>query len=120
MKQYGFQGLDLDWEYPSASDRNGKPEDKENYVALVREMKAAFGNQYGLSVALPASYPYLRGFDPKGMEPHVDFFNLMTYDLHGIWDANFSGLGRYMIPHTSLSEMEKMLLPFWYVFHPSM
>lgn len=29
----------------------------------------------------PASYWYLRGFDIVGLEPHVDFFNVMTYDI---------------------------------------
>jgi chitinase len=114
MERYGFQGLDLDWEYPSAGDRNGRSIDKENYISLVRELREAFGKRFGLSVAIPASFPYLQGFDIKGMEQYVDWFNLMSYDLHGLWDANFSGLGPYMLPHTSLAELERMLLPFWF------
>lgn len=47
MKNYGFDGADLDWEYPAADDRGGRPEDKENYVSLVKDMKAAFGGRYG-------------------------------------------------------------------------
>lgn len=36
-------------------------------------MKAAFGTKYGLSSILAPNYWYLRGMDPKGMEPYVDF-----------------------------------------------
>ena len=87
MDNYGFDGADIDWEYPSAEDRGGRPEDTANFVDLCREMKAAFGRRYGLSVTLPASFWYLRHFDVAAMEPHVDWLNVMTYDIHGVWDS---------------------------------
>ena len=43
MEHYGFDGVDLDWEYPQADDRGGVTADKANYVSLVKEMRAAFG-----------------------------------------------------------------------------
>ncbi|KAL8887506.1 MAG: hypothetical protein Q9215_004928 [Flavoplaca cf. flavocitrina] len=83
MRNHGFDGVDLDWEYPAADDRGGKEADTANYVSLVKEMKAAFGLRYGLTVTLPASFWYLRHFDVKAMQPYVDWFNIMTYDIHG-------------------------------------
>lgn len=47
MDTYGFDGVDIDWEYPVAEDRGGKPEDKANYVTLCQELKAAFNGKYG-------------------------------------------------------------------------
>ena len=32
-------------------------------------------------------------FDAKAMEPYVDFFGFMAYDLHGFWDADVQTLG---------------------------
>jgi chitinase len=31
---YGFQGLDVDWEWPTASSRGGRPDDKKNHVCF--------------------------------------------------------------------------------------
>lgn len=56
MDTYGFDGIDLDWEYPVAEDRDGRAEDKDNYVKLVRELKAALRGKKQISVAIPASY----------------------------------------------------------------
>ena len=79
MAQYRFQGADLDWEYPASPERGGKPADTANLVLLVKEMRAAFGTTYGLSSVLAPDYWYLRGTDPKGMEPYVDWFGMSSY-----------------------------------------
>lgn len=52
MQQYGFTGVDLDWEFPGLASRGGKPSDTANLVSLVQEMRSAFGSRYGISVAL--------------------------------------------------------------------
>jgi len=80
MNTYGFDGVDLDWEYPAADDRGGVAGDKENYVALAKEMRAAFGGQYGISMTLPTSFWYLQHFDLSGIQDSLDWFNLMAYD----------------------------------------
>ncbi|KAJ5934398.1 bacteriodes thetaiotaomicron symbiotic chitinase [Penicillium verhagenii] len=59
---YGFDGIDLDWEYPAVSDRGGKTVDIVNYVYLVNELRKVFdesGETYGITFTIPTSYWYM-------------------------------------------------------------
>ncbi|TLD22800.1 hypothetical protein PspLS_07507 [Pyricularia sp. CBS 133598] len=113
---HDFDGVDLDWEYPVAEDRGGVPEDFENYVTMISRLRIALnasGKRYGLSITLPASYWYLRGFDLQKIEPHLDFFNVMTYDIHGVWDKTVNSIGPYAFAHTNLTEIQIGLELLW-------
>jgi chitinase len=77
MKTWGFDGVDLDWEYPGADDRGGTKVDTANLVKLLQQMRSAFGSTYEITVTLPASYWYLRWFDLRNMEQYLDWFNVM-------------------------------------------
>jgi chitinase len=80
MDEYGFTGVDLDWEYPGEPKRGGrKLADTRNLSMLLKEMRAAYGSKYGISLTLAPDYWYLRWFDAKAMEPYVDFFGFMAY-----------------------------------------
>ncbi|PWY71578.1 glycoside hydrolase [Aspergillus sclerotioniger CBS 115572] len=116
MLTNGFDGVDLDWEYPMADDRGGKPQDFGNFVTLLKRLRERLnqtGRQFGVSITLPASYWYLRGFDIVNLEPHVDFFNMMTYDIHGLWDATNKELGPYAFAHTNLTEINAAIELLW-------
>lgn len=47
MQQHGFDGVDLDWEYPGAPDRGGKKEDTANYVKLLEILRTTFDKSGG-------------------------------------------------------------------------
>ncbi|KAF5523516.1 Chitotriosidase-1 [Colletotrichum aenigma] len=113
MESYGFDGMDLDWEYPTADDRGGTADDTANFVLLCKEIKAAFGTRFGYSITLPASYWYLQNFDLAGMQPFVDWFNIMSYDIHGVWDAASKFVGPIVAPHTNLTEIDLGLDLLW-------
>ncbi|CZT06465.1 uncharacterized protein RAG0_12166 [Rhynchosporium agropyri] len=96
-----------------AEDRGGMPEDTANFVLLCKDIKQAFGTKFGYSITLPASYWYLQHFDLAGMQPYVDWFNMMTYDMHGVWDAASKFVGAYVAPHTNITEIDLGLDLLW-------
>ncbi|ETS74683.1 hypothetical protein PFICI_13167 [Pestalotiopsis fici W106-1] len=115
MDTYGFQGVDIDWEYPGAPERGGrKLDDTRNLSLLVKEMRAAYGTAYGISLTLAPDYWYLRWFDAKAMEANVDFFGFMAYDLHGSWDADVLALGSLVRGQADIREISKNTLPLWF------
>lgn len=69
--------MDIDWEYPGAPDRGGIKADTENYVTLVKEMRASWGSKYGISATLPSSYWYMRWFDLKGLFPTFPLIHIL-------------------------------------------
>ncbi len=82
---HGYEGIDLDWEYPDASD-------KPNLVKLVQELRAVVSqleDTMTISIALPSS-DWRNGYDIPALRDLVDWFGIMTYDFHGSW-TNHSG-----------------------------
>ncbi|KAI0123328.1 oviduct-specific glycoprotein, partial [Xylariales sp. AK1849] len=115
MDEYGFTGVDLDWEYPGAPERGGKKlVDTRNFSLLLKEMRAAYGTAYGISLTLAPDYWYLRWFDAKAMEPNVDFFGFMAYDLHGSWDMDVKTLGSLVRGQADIREISKNTEPLWF------
>ncbi|XP_071748243.1 uncharacterized protein Cht6 isoform X7 [Lepeophtheirus salmonis] len=90
LRRYNFDGIDLDWEYPTQRD-GGRPQDKENYAKLIKEMREAFereADQTGkdrliISMAVPASLEITaEGYDVRALDKDLDFFNVLAYDYH--------------------------------------
>ncbi|KAJ5372784.1 hypothetical protein N7517_004790 [Penicillium concentricum] len=116
LQDYHLDGVDLDWEYPSAPDRGGTEDDAANYVILLAEMRKAFDHEnpgWEISVTIPTSYWYLRGFDLEGMQRYTDYINLMSYDLHGMWDKDSKWTGAYLAGHTDITQIELGLDLLW-------
>lgn len=93
IRRYGFDGIDIDWEYPGYEPHNGTPADGANYLLMLREVRdtldalgRASGRRPLLTIAVPAHPSQARGFDVSTAEEVLDFINIMTYDFHGAWD----------------------------------
>lgn len=86
VKKYGFDGFDMDWEYPN--QRGGVVADKKNYVLLLKELRERFDAEgLILSAAVGAAeVSASKSYIISEMSKYLHFINLMTYDLHGTWD----------------------------------
>ncbi|KAI8721624.1 Chitinase [Fusarium sp. LHS14.1] len=115
LSTYNFDGIDLDWKYPKAKDRSGRDEDFETFPKFLANIKSTLKStgRDELSITLPASYWYLQNFDLGKIEPHVDFFNIMSYDLHGTWDKGNEWVGPYLNAHTNLTEIKEAMNLLW-------
>jgi chitinase len=82
-----FDGIDLDWEFPTAAD-------KTNFTALIqefrRQLEALSGRgplHYLLTIAAPAGQQNFSNMELAKIAPSLDFFNLEGYDYHGTWET---------------------------------
>lgn len=114
MRKYGFDGVDFDWEYPGAGDRGGKPDDGKNFVQFLKELDVVNKQEppkYSVSFTIPTSYWYMRHFDLRAIN-YVDWVNLMSYDLHGVWDST-NPIGNHIYAHSNLTEIGDALNLLW-------
>ena len=90
MRRHDLDGFDVDWEYPGLpGDGNPhRPEDKENFTALMADLRAALdregarrGRHLLLTFAAGASQDFLAHTEMAKVQAVVDFVNLMTYDF---------------------------------------
>ncbi|MFF3319735.1 glycoside hydrolase family 18 protein [Streptomyces sp. NPDC003035] len=95
-----FDGIDLDWEWPgSAGDADTvfRPEDKQNFTALVREFRTQLDayakthkkpKHYELTAFVPTAPAKIdAGFEVRKIMRDLDFVNLQGYDFHGSWES---------------------------------
>ena len=80
IDNYGLDGIDIDWEYPTAGpSENGKhPDDTRNFNLVLKELRETIGNTKIISYASSASADYV---DWKTAMLYMDYVNVMTYDM---------------------------------------
>ncbi|XP_063982353.1 chitinase-3-like protein 1 [Diachasmimorpha longicaudata] len=106
VRKWGFDGFDVDWEYPA--QRGGAPQDRKNYVELLKVLRSRFDKE-GLiltAAVAAAESSASKSFNIPEMSKYLDFINIMAYDLHGAWDA-VTGLNAPLQSASSDSAVDK-------------
>ncbi|GCD32696.1 chitinase [Streptomyces chrestomyceticus JCM 4735] len=84
-----FDGIDIDWEYPNACGLTCDTSGREALTNLTRALRSKFGSKLvTAAIAADASAGgKLDAADYKGAAQYLDWYNPMTYDYFGAWDA---------------------------------
>ena len=128
IRKYNFDGVDIDFEYPSATSTSGNPDDKdlseprrsklnERYnlmMKTLREKLDAAGKQDGKhyieSAAVTASSWVLGGMSDNSYAQYLDFLSVMSYDFHGGWNEFVENLAN-IYPDPTDRETINMAMP---------
>jgi len=89
---YGYDGVNIDWEYPGNND---KMEDRNNLTLLVKELRAAFDKEYlrtqkslEISIDVHSMLYHAQFIDFNTLKKYMNWFGLMSYDYSGDWPSS--------------------------------
>lgn len=100
IKKYKLDGLDIDWEYPGMTGIGNQfiPEDKENFTALMCELREGLNEiseHQVLTFAAAGWEEFFNHVELDKVMQCLNYINVMSYDLAGSGDP-------YTSHHTNL------------------
>ncbi|WP_328869972.1 glycoside hydrolase family 18 protein [Streptomyces sp. NBC_00287] len=85
-----FDGIDIDWEYPNACGATCDTSGRAAFKNLMQALRAKFGTGNLVTAAITADATAggkIDAADYAGAAQYVNWYNPMTYDYFGAWDA---------------------------------
>ncbi|MGL4372478.1 MAG: glycosyl hydrolase family 18 protein, partial [Turicibacter sp.] len=128
IRDYGFDGVDIDFEFPSSTSQSGNPEDfdvseprretiNERYNLMMKILREKIdaaaledGKEYLLTAAVSASSWVLGGVSSNEYANYLDFLSIMSYDYHGGWNEFVENQAN-IYPDPLDRETANMLMP---------
>ncbi|MET9922142.1 glycoside hydrolase family 18 protein [Streptomyces sp. NPDC006435] len=99
-----FDGIDIDWEYPNACGLTCDTSGPDALKGLTSALRAKFGGNNLVTAAITADASEggkIDAADYAGAAQSLDWYNVMTYDFFGAWDAKGP-----TAPHSPLTSYE--------------
>ncbi|XP_031386647.1 uncharacterized protein LOC116200094 isoform X3 [Punica granatum] len=110
-RKFGFDGLDLDWEFPQ------NPGQMEDFGLLLKEWRAAVNHEARaarrppllLTAAVYFAADFFldevhRAYPARQISENLDWINAMCYDYHGSWDTSATGAqAAFFDPNSNIS-----------------
>ncbi|NUP79150.1 MAG: chitinase [Nonomuraea sp.] len=85
-----FDGIDIDWEYPNACGLTCDTSGPAAFKNVMSALRSRFGSNNLVTAAITADGNdggKIDAADYGGAAQYVDWYNVMTYDFFGAWDA---------------------------------
>ena len=128
VRKYGFDGIDIDFEYPSETSQSGNPADFDlseprrknislRYGQLIKILREEFdaaakqdGKYYWVTSAVTGSSWVLGGQTDASYLDYLDFVSVMSYDYHGGWNQYVENQAN-IYPDPADTETKAMAVP---------
>ena len=85
VSSYGYDGIDIDWEYPQ---NNNQTNNLNLFIMELDSVLNELNPNLLLTMAVPVSNWAGQWYDFETLNQFIDFFNAMTYDIHGSWSSH--------------------------------
>jgi chitinase len=83
-----FDGIDIDWEFPTAADTVNATLLLEEFRKQLDDLGEANHKHYLLTMFGPAGEQNFSNIQLDQVAQELDFFNLQGYDFHGTWETS--------------------------------